>query len=44
MYNKVIELGFILTMVRADQLIQVQVEAVRLLPALIPNQVLLASV
>jgi hypothetical protein len=42
-YNKVIDLGFFLTVVGADQPFQVQVEAVRLLPALMPNQVLLAS-
>jgi hypothetical protein len=43
MYNKVIELGFILSVVGADQPFVVQVEAVRLLSALMSNKVLLAS-
>ncbi len=42
--NIVIELGFILTVVGADQPFLMQVETVRLLLVLMPNQVLLANV
>jgi hypothetical protein len=42
--KKVNDLGFILTVVGAHESVLVQVDTVRILPALMLNQVLLASV